>query len=417
MTESTNIYKDKNSNNQEQKQSLKVQRILERKNNRTEEEKLLNRSRCSYAKYLTWCSKKNKTPEYNSFEEYEERVCKPLYKEENEIKLLETDRLDLKKWLSLDTDLKIRKINANKKYDIIKRKITDLTSFYSDIQIKDRVYCILNDITERKLCKCGCGKYTKSPRHNFLDYHYSKDEDVKRKRRENYKLKTGYENPSQNPEIKKKKKETCYLHFGTENPMEIPEKRKQISESNKITQNRPEVKQKIRQTTFDRYGCEHYTQTEEYKNMYNDKEFVKSKNEKMFNSKKENGTLNSSDTEDQLFEILLTKFPKAIHHYKTKEYPFACDFYIPELDLYIEYQGTWTHGEKEFHLPFNENNLEHLKKKDELLEKSSYSKYYKTAIYVWTKLDPEKRKIAKENNLNWIEFFNEKEFMKWFESI
>ena len=36
----------------------------------------------------------------------------------------------------------------------------------------------------------------------------------KKKQKENYKLKTGYDNPSQNPEIKKKKEETSLKHFG-----------------------------------------------------------------------------------------------------------------------------------------------------------------------------------------------------------
>ena len=36
------------------------------------------------------------------------------------------------------------------------------------------------------------------------------------------------------------------------------------------------------------------------------------------------------------------------------------------------------------------------------------------AIYVWSNLDTRKREIAKENNLNYLEFFNKEEFMNWF---
>ena len=80
---------------------------------------------------------------------------------------------------------------------------------------------------------------------------------------------------------------------------------------------------------------------------------------------------------------------------------------IPDLDLYIEYQGTWTHG---LH-PFNENNKEDIDKLN--LWKSKNSKYYDNAINTWTIRDVNKRNIAKQNNLNWIEFFNFDNFKKW----
>ena len=35
-----------------------------------------------------------------------------------------------------------------------------------------------------------------------------------------------------------------------------------------------------------------------------------------------------------------------IRQYKSDLYPFACDFYIPSLDLYIECNYHWTHGNK-----------------------------------------------------------------------
>ena len=39
------------------------------------------------------------------------------------------------------------------------------------------------------------------------------------------------------------------------------------------------------------------------------------------------------------------------------------------------------------------------------------------AIDVWTISDPLKRKTAKKNNLNWIEFFNMEQFMEWYNQI
>ena len=52
--------------------------------------------------------------------------------------------------------------------------------------------------------------------------------------------------------------------------------------------------------------------------------------------------------------------------YKTKEYPFCCDFYIKPLNLYIEIQGYWTHGS---HL-YDSNNINDLQKLDTWKQKS-----------------------------------------------
>ena len=91
-------------------------------------------------------------------------------------------------------------------------------------------------------------------------------------------------------------------------------------------------------------------------------------------------------------------------------YPFQCDFYIPEKDLYIEYQGSWTHGFK----PYEQKNLDCIAQLNRWKEKINSSSYYQNAIKVWTKTDPLKRKVAKENGLNWIEFFTMNEFVQWY---
>ena len=39
---------------------------------------------------------------------------------------------------------------------------------------------------------------------------------------------------------------------------------------------------------------------------------------------------------------------------------------------------------------------------------------YETAINVWTNRDVKKREYAKNNTLNWIEFFSLEEFENWF---
>ena len=93
--------------------------------------------------------------------------------------------------------------------------------------------------------------------------------------------------------------------------------------------------------------------------------------------------------------------------YKSEKYPFACDFYIPEIDTYIEYQGSWTHG-KEPYLGTSKQ-LEKVK-----LWESKNTRFYTSAIKTWTITDVLKRKIAKDNKLKYLEFFSIKDFNNWF---
>ena len=46
--------------------------------------------------------------------------------------------------------------------------------------------------------------------------------------------------------------------------------------------------------------------------------------------------------------------------------------------------------------------------------KNKNTNQYDEAINVWTVRDPLKRKTAKDNGLNWIEFFTMEEFLNWY---
>ena len=125
---------------------------------------------------------------------------------------------------------------------------------------------------------------------------------------------------------------------------------------------------------------------------------------------RKNGTFNTSKPEQQTYELLKTKFKDVEYQYKDKDrYPFICDFYIPSLDLFIECQYSWTHGGK----PYNE--ITDKEKLELWKEKAKTSKYYQNAINTWTIRDVNKRETANKNNLNYLEFFNIQEFLKWFE--
>lgn len=130
------------------------------------------------------------------------------------------------------------------------------------------------------------------------------------------------------------------------------------------------------------------------------KEQIRIQVSKSWLTKKLNNTFNTSKLETELYKKLLKEnVNKTIYkQYKDPErYPYYCDFYIKEDDLFIELNAHWTHGGH----PFNPNDLNDIEKLNIWKEKAKTSKFYKQAIYIWTDLDVRKQKCAKDNNLNY----------------
>lgn len=67
-------------------------------------------------------------------------------------------------------------------------------------------------------------------------------------------------------------------------------------------------------------------------------------------TKRQNGTYKHSKSEDLFYRKLCCVFgvEDVIRQFASDLYPFACDFYIKSKDLYIEYQGHYTHGSKPY---------------------------------------------------------------------
>ena len=155
----------------------------------------------------------------------------------------------------------------------------------------------------------------------------------------------------------------------------------------------------FKQNMVKHYGVEYYTKTKEFKDKFKDKEFKDNWLSKIYKTKMINNSFKSSLKEDEAYKILCKKFGNVLRQYKTEEYPYKCDFYIPSIDTYIEYQGHWSHGGEPY------IGTKEQKEKVKLWE-SHDSKYYKKAIEVWTKRDVLKREISKTNNLKYLEFYD-----------
>lgn len=233
----------------------------------------------------------------------------------------------------------------------------------------------------------------------------------------------GCENVFQNEDIKNKGKKTKLIFYGNENftnrLKSYNTKLERYGDGNytnyeQIKQTNLErygcvnilclkqIKEKTKETNLKKYGNETYLGSNEHKNnimLYMDK---------IYNTKKKNNSFNTSKYEEIIYQKLLSKYDIVERQYKSDLYPWKCDFYIPEIDLYIEYNGWWGHGKE----PFigNDEQLQKVK----LWENKNTSQYNR-AIDIWTNRDVLKRNTAKQNNLNYLEFFTMDEFNEWYE--
>lgn len=191
----------------------------------------------------------------------------------------------------------------------------------------------------------------------------------------------------QNAEVKAKAQETNIKKYGT----------KTFAESDTAKSNWYLYVEKAKQPAKERYGEEYYTRTPDFKTYMSDHkaEFEA----KRYETKKRNNSFSISKKEELLHELLVKDYPDIIREYKSELYPYSCDFYIPSLNLYIEYQGVWTHGSHPYNEKWDSKQFESMK------EKSLSSEFYRNAIHIWTEVDPQKRNTAKQNKLNYLEIY------------
>lgn len=119
---------------------------------------------------------------------------------------------------------------------------------------------------------------------------------------------------------------------------------------------------------------------------------------KQYLTKKKNNSFNKSKPEEEFYTYLLKENTNKtiFRQYKDERYPFYCDFYIKEDDLFIECNFHWTHGGH----PFDKNNPLDIAQLNEWKQKAETSKFYQAAIETWTIRDVKKKEIAAKNKLN-----------------
>ena len=234
----------------------------------------------------------------------------------------------------------------------------------------------------------------------------SKSEIVKEKIKQTCLKRYGVEYTGQIEEAKEKSKKTCLEKYGSEYYIGSKDRLEKTIEFSKQNYNvdwftkSEEIKNKVKETMLRRYGVEYSMQIPKNKEYMSYLMSSYEMQERRYDAMKRNHTFNSSSTEEELFLYIKSRFPTVVRQYKDKNrYPYFCDFYIPELDYFIELQGYYTHGKH----PFNPNSNEDL----QLIE--YYKKKYGEdcqPITIWSIKDVEKRDCAKRNHLNFKEVWS-----------
>lgn len=329
--------------------------------------------------------------------------------------------------------------NEYKEYIINRYKDSDNKS--------ESLYSIIHNIDIVPICKyCNTRKLVfKSFNKGYLDH--CKDKHcvvlaIKNHTYQNNLIKYGVLHTSQLESVKNKMKQTCLDKYGVEYVSQSKQIQSKISNNNfhkygvLSTSQLDDVKNKMKQTCLIRYGtvCSVNGDTQQQKSKQTSlikygTEYPTQSNivkEKIDNSLRKHKTFRTSKDEELSYIELLKYFDEddIIRQYKDDRYKnennrrWNCDFYIKSLDLFIECNYSDFHHFK----PFDKTDENDLKELNRLKEKSKKVHIqrnckkcrYDTEIYVWTKLDVNKRNVAHKNNLNYLEFYTLKDFKNYF---
>lgn len=310
-------------------------------------------------------------------------------------------------------------INENvRNWERAKKKITNYPSYYNFISAREFRYWLLNsekeNFIEERFCPV-CGKFISVQEFGFQGhYKVACEEHSKEIRMKNVEkgmvAKYGFKTPGKSKEVWDKIRKTNLEKYGVEYPLQSKTIHGKTINVGLEKGSYFIGAQKGKETKKQRYGDENYNngkQISETK-INQPKNIKDSIQEKVYDTKKKHKSFNISKPEEILYTRLVETFKDVRYQYRSSKYPFACDYYIPNHDLYIEYQGFRGHGKHPFD-PSNPKDLEIVnrwkQKSNEINWKNKKKDLYKNFIEVWTEIDPLKREIAKKNNLNFIEIF------------
>ena len=226
--------------------------------------------------------------------------------------------------------------------------------------------------------------------------------------------KYGVDSPLKSKEIRNKCKLTCLEKYGVDNPAKLEENKEKVKQTCLKKYGglapicNPDIKNQIKQTCLEKYGVDNYGKSLKHKTNMSTIMLSDEMQKHRYSIMSKNNTFNTSKEEDEVYEFLSQYIDVTRQFNGSSKYPFCCDFYIEDLDMFIECNFHWTHGGH----PFDPSSIKDQVKLEQW--KAKQTKYYNNAIKTWTKRDVEKRNKAKEENLNYKEFWSLKELKEFF---
>lgn len=210
------------------------------------------------------------------------------------------------------------------------------------------------------------------------------------------------------PDTRKKIETTNICKYGKSTPL--------ITESSLDKSHNKYAMNKKRQTMINKYGysnsfCTIETQRKVQNTMI---KRYGSKNPMVCNKNifaKYNGTRSSYESIVKL-ALEENNIQFEYEYNKDKRYPYYCDFYLPDKDLFVEINGYWMHNNHWF----DETSKEDIKILQLWQEKAISSTRMQSAINVWTIKDIEKRNCAKNNKLNYVVLWTLEDIYNWINS-
>lgn len=190
----------------------------------------------------------------------------------------------------------------------------------------------------------------------------------------------GVEYNSQRKEQIEKRKTTLIEKYGTVNLHSIKE-----------------FEDKSKETIMKKTGYDSYFKIPEIRKLAYEQLLEDSKNGK-------------SKKEDEVYDFLISLgYTDTIRHYISDSYPYPCDFYIPSLNMYIEYHGSQYHNGRAYL-----GNPDDIKEANTLLEKDKVrceetgknkSPYF-SIFNTWTNIDCKRRNLVNERKLKYLELYS-----------
>lgn len=209
------------------------------------------------------------------------------------------------------------------------------------------------------------------------------------KYKQQYKEKYGVEYLWQREDVKEKRKQSLMKHYGTLKLSQVEE-----------------IKNKIISTNIDKFGYNYPMQNEEIK-------------KKKYEVEKKSKIFGTSKAEDKVYNWLIELEYNVERFVRSDVYPYNADFYLKDFDLYIEYQGSqYHHGSAYLGTKEDLVELKNLKEKNQIrMHETNTGKcsQYQGMINIWAGFDVNKRKYAKEHNINFLEIYvcNSKEDLQY----